>query len=143
MLFYNLGLAAGQSEGKALSASLLLGVIGGMILLDYILFQARKNELDTRSLKRIAEWLLLGIAECLHISTRPEKAKVVKSPSIFSVLTPATSRTVPKSKRGECCFLGECGTWHKEKNTHTHHTWPSPPTDSLQTDGPLCVVSVG
>lgn len=42
-------------------ASLELGILVGLNVLDYVLFQVRKNTLDERSLKRIGEWLLLGI----------------------------------------------------------------------------------
>jgi len=62
VLLYNLGIITGHTDPQALQLSIQTGVLVGLYLFNYILFQVRKKHFTDRALERIGEWLLVAIA---------------------------------------------------------------------------------
>lgn len=61
VFLYNLGRVAGYKETDVISLSLKASILVGLHLLNYIIFQRRKNDLAEKSLGRISKWLLIAI----------------------------------------------------------------------------------
>src|ERR1700687_6199913 len=61
VLLYNLGRITEHTDGQSILLSIQTSILVGFYLLNYILFQVRKDFLKDGSLKRIGEWLLVSL----------------------------------------------------------------------------------
>jgi len=61
VLLYYLAKVVGQNEGQALVLSIQTSILVAFYLLNYVLFQIRKDALKQKSLKRIGEWLMVAM----------------------------------------------------------------------------------
>jgi len=61
VLLYDIARVTGEQEEPALVLSIQLSVLVGFYLLNYVLFQLRKDDLKEKSLRRIGEWLLVAM----------------------------------------------------------------------------------
>lgn len=60
VLLYNLHRITGQSDGEAIALSFKVTALAGLHILNYIVFEVRKDALSVKSLKRIGRWLLVA-----------------------------------------------------------------------------------
>lgn len=62
VLLASLGKILGTADDQVNLLTIELSLLVGFYLLNYVLFQIRKNKLNTKALARLGEWLLVAIA---------------------------------------------------------------------------------